>query len=250
MKTLIVNADDFGYSKGVNLGIIEAYQNGVVTSTTIMPGMDGFGHAVKLAEANPGLAVGVHLTLTMGKCVGGPYKTITDENGNFLRVNELTDRLDDVDLSEVRAEYEAQIMRVLDTNIVPDHFDSHHHTHTLPGIFEVFKSIALKYGVAARVYSRKGLDGQYASIKTPESFCDSFYGESATVEHLREVLAQNETSTLEIMCHPAYADYSLCAGSTYAVQRTTELHVLTLREVRELIAQQGYSLGSFSDLRM
>lgn len=249
MKTLIVNADDFGYSKGVNLGIIEAFQNGVVRSTTIMPGADGFDHAIELAEENPGLAVGVHLTLTAGKCVGGPYKTITDENGNFLRLNELTERLDEVDLSEVCAEYEAQIMKVLDANIVPDHFDSHHHTHTMPGIFEVFKSVALKYGVGARVYSRNGLDGRYTSIKTPESFCDSFYGETATVEHLREVLRKNKLSSLEVMSHPAYVDYPLCTGSSYAVQRTSELHLLTSREVREMIAQQGYSLGSFSDLK-
>lgn len=59
MGKLIINADDFGYGKGVNMGIIEAYQNGVLTSTTLMAGMPGFDQAVKLAKDNPGLGVGV-----------------------------------------------------------------------------------------------------------------------------------------------------------------------------------------------
>lgn len=249
MKTLIVNADDFGYSKGVNLGIIEAYQNGIVTSTTIMPGLEGFDHAVRLAEENPGLGVGIHLTLTAGKSVGGPYKTITDEHGNFMRLSEFTAKLDKIDPGEVLAEYEAQIMKVMDTSIVPDHFDSHHHTHTLPGIFEIFKRVTLKYGVGARVFSRKGLIGDFATIKTPDNFSDSFYGDSATLEHLGKILGQNNTDSLEIMCHPAYVDYSLCAGSSYAVQRVNELHVLTTKGIREQIIQKGYSLGTFADLK-
>ena len=80
---LIINADDFGYSKGVNYGIIDAYKNGIVRSTTIMAGMPGFDHAVELAKENKELGVGVHLTLTSYKPVLDSHKTIVNEHGYF-----------------------------------------------------------------------------------------------------------------------------------------------------------------------
>ena len=87
MGRLIINADDFGYCKGVNMGIIEAHQNGVLTSTTLMAGMPGFDQAVNLAKKNPGLGVGVHLTLTCGYPVSKDLQTIVDDKGAFLNVH-------------------------------------------------------------------------------------------------------------------------------------------------------------------
>lgn len=82
---LIVNADDFGYSKGVNLGIIEAHRAGVVTSTTTMVNMGGFEHAVQLARETPTLGVGIHLVLTCGAPVSHDVPSLTDEHGRFHR---------------------------------------------------------------------------------------------------------------------------------------------------------------------
>lgn len=144
MRKIICNADDFGHSKGVNLGIIEAFKNGIVRSTTLMAGMDGFEHALVLAKDNPGLNIGVHLTLTAGKSVGGIYKTITDEKGDFLNLSELENNIENVDLLEVEREYEAQIQKILDAGIKVDHFDSHHHTHNLKGIINIFLKLAKK----------------------------------------------------------------------------------------------------------
>lgn len=67
MGKVIFNSDDFGYSHGVNYGIMDAYQRGILTSTTLMANMPGFEHAVKLRKEMPRLGVGVHLTLTCGK---------------------------------------------------------------------------------------------------------------------------------------------------------------------------------------
>ena len=64
---LIINADDFGYSNGVNYGIIDAFKNGILTSTTCLTNMPGFNHAIQLAKENPNLGIGIHLTLTCGK---------------------------------------------------------------------------------------------------------------------------------------------------------------------------------------
>ncbi|MEG0276419.1 MAG: ChbG/HpnK family deacetylase, partial [Coprobacillus sp.] len=75
MVKIINNADDFGYSNAINYGIIDCYLNGMLTSTTLMPAMPGFDHAVALAKQNPGLGIGVHLTLTCGRPVLEGHKT-------------------------------------------------------------------------------------------------------------------------------------------------------------------------------
>ena len=84
---LIVNADDFGISRGANYGIIDAYKNGVVRSTSIMAGMPAFDHAIELlksCDGLEGLGCGVHLTLSANKPVLDTHKTIVDENGEKI----------------------------------------------------------------------------------------------------------------------------------------------------------------------
>lgn len=89
LKKWIINADDFGYSKGVNYGIIEAHQQGIVTSATLMANMPGATHAAALAKDKPNLGVGVHLVLTIGKPLTEDVPSLIDKNGHFLRYNEL-----------------------------------------------------------------------------------------------------------------------------------------------------------------
>ena len=85
MTKLTVNADDFGYSEGVNAGIISAHKNGIVTSTTIMSNMPAYEDGVKLLRENKYLKCGVHLTLSCYKPLLKTHKTIVDENGNFYK---------------------------------------------------------------------------------------------------------------------------------------------------------------------
>ena len=249
MMQLICNADDFGHSKGVNLGIVEAYQNGIVRSTTMMAGMPGFDHAVGLARQNPGLKIGVHLTLTAGKSVGGIYKTITDADGNFFKLGELERRAHagELDFAEVQAEYEAQIKKIQDHGIVFDHFDSHHHTHNLPGNIDVFLKLAKKHNTKVRIYDKSRLSGEYADIQTTDAFIDTFFDERAAVDHFKEICEQHPDGSLELMCHPAYLDYELSHTSSYNIQRTVELHILTSDEIRNFIFEKGIRLSSFSE---
>src|SRR5689334_4199816 len=85
MKELIINVDDFGLSSGANRGIIKAWQEGILTSTSLMPGGLAFDEAVALAKRNPGLQVGLHVTLVQGRAVlerqGLP--PLADHNGDF-----------------------------------------------------------------------------------------------------------------------------------------------------------------------
>ncbi|MDR1699925.1 MAG: chitin disaccharide deacetylase [Lachnoclostridium sp.] len=247
---LIFNADDFGYSKGVNYGIMEAYQNGVVRSATMMAGMIGFDHAVQLAKENPGLKIGVHLTLTTGKSVGGIYKTLTDEDGYFLSQKEIENRANEgkLDLSEVEEEYEVQIKKITTAGICVDHFDGHHHTQNLSGVSDIFLKLAKRHRVSVRFPDKERLCGDYSGIKTTDSFTQSFYGEDVTVKKLMQCINGCKGESLEIMCHPAYLDYELYRGSSYNIRRFYELDVLTGNEIKRYIKENSYILCSFSDL--
>jgi predicted glycoside hydrolase/deacetylase ChbG (UPF0249 family) len=247
---VIFNADDFGLSKGVNLGIIESYQCGPVRSATIMAGTPGFKHAVELAKVNPGLNVGIHLAVSAGKSVGGTYKTITDSEGRFLRLLELESKAKEgtIDLDEVEAEFEAQIEKVLAAGIKPDHFDTHHHVHNLPGIITVYLKLVKKYGVAARFLEDELYQREYEGVKTTEKFSSEFYGDCATPEDLRRMLSSCNAESFEIMSHPAFVDYDLYTASSYNTKRAYELSVLTSPEIMDFIKQNGYELCSYSEI--
>ena len=247
---IIFNADDFGHCKGVNLGIIEACQNGLVRSTTMMACMPGFEHAVGLSRQNPGLRIGVHLTLTAGKSTGGVYKTITDGEGLFLSLKELEKRVAhcEIDMSEVEAEYEAQVQKIMAAGLKPDHFDSHHHTHNLPGINDVFLRLAQKYSVCVRTNNKALLTGEFADVKTTSDFDNTFYGESTAEDDLKELTSRYNGDSLEVMCHPAYLDQTLLENSSYSIKRVFELNTLTSPAIKVFLQEQGHELCSFSDL--
>lgn len=247
---LICNADDFGHSKGINLGIIEAFQNGIVRSTTMMAGMPGFEHAVRLYQENPELCIGVHLTLTAGKSVGGIYKTITDETGHFLHLPEIEKRAKtgELDTSEVEHEYEAQIEKIRAAGIHFDHFDSHHHTHNLPGNVDVFLKLAKKYDVAVRIYDQTKLCGDYADVKTTQVFADTFFDEKATLAHLQEICCESKAESIEVMCHPAYVDAFLMQSSSYNLQRAKELQILTSAALKDFLQKNDITVCAFADL--
>ena len=95
---LIMNADDFGFSRGVNLGILEAFQNGVVSSTSLMVNMPGFNHAVELMKQYPDvLNVGIHLVTSVEYALTKGLKTVADENGHFYHNH---DKIKNCDLDE------------------------------------------------------------------------------------------------------------------------------------------------------
>jgi predicted glycoside hydrolase/deacetylase ChbG (UPF0249 family) len=246
----IINADDFGYSRGVNLGIIDAYNLGVVRSTTLMANMPGCEDAIMLAKENPGLGVGIHLTLTAGKTVGGVYKTISDKNGNFLNLTELEKRAKngELDMREVENEYEAQINKAKDLGLMFDHFDSHHHTHNLPNIVNIFLKLAKKYNVAVRIYDKSLLSGEYSSIKTTSEFSEDFYADGVSIDNIQKILSVKDVDSIEIMAHPAYVDSILYAGSSYNIGRTKELDVLTSSSLLDFLEKENISLANFKDL--
>ena len=154
MKNLIVNADDLGWTDGVNRGIVEAFRNGIVTSTSLLANGAAFDSGVAAAKSAHGLGVGVHLNLSDGPPVAD-RETVTsllNEEGLFAGGPEnllLRRARRGLPLNEVEAEWDAQIQRVRDAGISPTHLDGHKHVHMLPGLFEIALRLAKRHDIGA-----------------------------------------------------------------------------------------------------
>ena len=235
MTKLIVNADDFGLSEAVNYGIISAYKNGIVRSTTIMAGMPAFDHAVELLKENKGLGCGVHMTLSLNKPVLNYHKTIVDENGNFYRriTNELIE--EKFDLDEVYEEFCSQINKVINSGVNVDHLDSHHH---------VIEKIVKKYNLPIRGGFESKLDYDKVIPMT-----ESFYNENVTEDYFEKYMDElKKHDVIDIMCHPAFVDEYLVNSTSYAMQRMKEYSILTSEKVQEYLRKNNIELTNYSKL--
>lgn len=150
-RKLIVNADDFGYSREVTDGIVHAHRNGIVTSTTLMANMDAWEYAVSLAPQNPALSVGVHLTLTQGRPILPPEQipSLVDEAGHFQSYPDLVRRAwrFKMDTDEIVEELSAQVRRLEQAGLAISHADSHHHSTMYPQTYAAFLRVLRRHGL-------------------------------------------------------------------------------------------------------
>jgi predicted glycoside hydrolase/deacetylase ChbG (UPF0249 family) len=154
VRNLIVNADDLGWTEGVNRGIAEAHRNGIVTSASLLANGASFASGVELARTTPGLGVGVHLNLSDGEPVAERElvtSLLSDTGALEGRPESLLLRLArrSVLLNEIEQEWNAQIQKVRDSGIEPTHLDGHRHVQMLPGLFEIALRLAKRHGIAA-----------------------------------------------------------------------------------------------------
>ncbi|MBJ3590857.1 chitin disaccharide deacetylase [Salmonella enterica subsp. enterica serovar Saintpaul] len=247
-RVLIVNADDFGLSKGQNYGIVEACRNGVVTSTTALVNGEAIDHAVKLSRDLPQLAVGMHFVLTLGKPLTAMPGLVRDGLlGKWIWQMAEEDALP---LDEISQELEAQYARFIALfGREPTHLDSHHHVHMFPQLFPIVASFAAQRGIALRIDRQTVLQAAELpdSLRTSHGFSSEFYGEEISEALFLQVLdasADRGESSLEVMCHPAFIDNTI-RQSAYCYPRLTELDVLTSSSLKYAIAERGYRLGSF-----
>jgi predicted glycoside hydrolase/deacetylase ChbG (UPF0249 family) len=154
LRNLIVNADDLGWTEGVNRGIAETHRNGIVTSASLLANGRAFGSGVELARTTPGLGVGIHLNLSDGEPVAGRelVATLLNERGVLEgRPESLLLRLArrSILLEEVEREWDAQIQKARNSGIEPTHLDGHRHVQMLPGLFEIALRLAKRHGIGA-----------------------------------------------------------------------------------------------------
>jgi predicted glycoside hydrolase/deacetylase ChbG (UPF0249 family) len=154
VKNLIVNADDLCWTEGVNRGIVEAFGNGIVTSTSLLANGAAFASGVAAARSAPRLGVGVHLNLSDGAPVADreAVTSLLNDEGVFAGGPEsllLRRARRGLALDEVEREWDAQIQKVRDAGIEPTHLDGHRHVHMLPGLFEIALRLAKRHGIGA-----------------------------------------------------------------------------------------------------
>jgi chitin disaccharide deacetylase len=285
MKSLIVNADDFGYTAGINAGILRAFQDGILTSTTIMASGPAFEDAVALVRANPSMDVGVHLVLVGGKAVApaAEIPSLAKANGDLPdSLLELVGKLSSglIQTEDIEREFRAQIERVMAAGISPSHLDTHKHTHVHPIVMEELFRVAREFGIlrvrrpfeesqTASKFSgpNGGLTQRFlvaaASIAAPafrrglKSYNllapDHFFGTrmtgSMSSAALRHVIENLPDGTSEIMCHPGVCDAELERSSTRLKQeRQLELDALLDADVVRAVRESGAQLMPYKAL--
>ena len=153
MRRLIVNADDFGYTSGVNRAIVEAHSRGVVTSSTLMANGAAFAEAAQLSSTVPNLSVGCHVVLTDGEPVLGAGQLPSLTTASHFRDGMIAFAsraiAGVVDANQITAEAAAQIRKIQSAGIAVSHFDTHKHTHLFPTILRPLLRAAGDCGVRA-----------------------------------------------------------------------------------------------------
>ena len=160
MRRLIVNADDFGLTPGVNRAIAEAHSGGIVTSTTLMANSTAFDGAVEITRQNQqsaAFSVGCHVVLLDGAPLCSPEKVpslLQPKNGSHRFRDSLNEFViasfrHRLNSDEIEAEASAQIGRIQAAGITPTHFDTHKHAHMFPAVLRPLLRAARERGVRA-----------------------------------------------------------------------------------------------------
>src|ERR1700722_1040014 len=286
MRRLIVNADDFGFTSGVNRGIVEAHSRGIVTSSTLMANGPAFAEAAQLAKTLPTLSIGCHVVLIDGRPILSAEQVPSLTNAGPFRDGVMTFAAralaGSIDADEITAEATAQIRKIQAEGIAVSHIDTHKHTHLFPKILRPLLRAAAACGIQALrnpfgprlplrssdLMARPGLWARAAQLRVLGRFAgkfreavdrDGFVTPDGTLgilvtgaldATLFHAIARNiPQGTWEFVCHPGYNDTDLQGAETRLREsRETELRVLTLPAARELLLQEGIELISYREL--
>lgn len=229
-RYLVVNADDYGQSPGVNAGVVEAFEKGIVTSASLMVRWPAAEEAADFARAS-GLSVGLHVDLGEWAALGSEwiplYEVVPPANEHAVR-------------DEVEAQL-ASFRELVGTD--PTHLDSHQHVHRREPARSVLVELAARLGVPLR--------GCTESIR----YCGAFYGQTedglprpdaVSATSLVQLLGRLEPGFTELACHPGRG-YDV--RSMYAAERTLEVAALCDGAVRAALDRERIRLITFRDVR-
>jgi predicted glycoside hydrolase/deacetylase ChbG (UPF0249 family) len=222
-RLLIVNADDFGASDGVNRGIVHAHDHGLVTSTSLMVRMPAADGAAELAQERAGLSVGLHVDLT-GEGTPPPADT------------------DDVEACEV--EIRAQLQRFEQLlGRPPTHLDSHQHVHRFRSLEPLFVRIAAETGLPLREHSDVRFFPDFYGRWDDGETHPEWIGSENLIRMLDHEIGPGVT---ELSCHPGWFDPSF--DSPYDRERELELRTLCDPVVRRHVEQSDLVLANYDDV--
>ena len=267
MKSLIVNADDFGFTRDVNDGIVEAHTRGILTATTLMANGEAFPHAVALSRAHPALDLGCHLVLVGGASLvtGEPLPASVAR----LIAALLRRRLDPY------RELKAQIEKIIAAGVRPSHLDTHKHTHLFPPVLDAVARLAREFEIpwvrrpfdfpfeAGGVpFTRRAVTFALGSMRprfhrvltrygcrSTDHFAGFALTGAFTPADLVSLLRALPAGATEFMCHPGLLGDELRAAPTRLKEsRARELAALTDPAVKDALGPHGVRLATFRDL--
>ena len=264
MIRLIVNADDFGFNRDVNAGIVEAHRGGILTATTLMANGNAFDEAVRLGAEVPTLDVGCHLVVVQGRSVFDPSRDLPANLaalGNALLRREIP----------IYEELRAQVLKIVAAGVRPSHLDTHKHTHLLPPVLDAVARLAREFkipwvrrpfdfGVDAKAKWTKRLvsagmrltgrkfAGALDGLKTTDHFTGFQLTGTLDGSGLLRTLESLPEGLTEFMCHPGQLGPELRAAATRLKEsRAVELAALTSSAAREAISRRGIVLTNYRD---
>jgi len=285
-RRLIINADDFGLTGGVNRAIAEAHSRGVVTSATLMATGAAFDDAIARAKENPRLSVGCHVLLVDGspanRTAALPSLVNGDQFQNSLARFAHAALRGRLNASEIAAEVAAQIQKLQKAGVEVSHVDTHKHTHMFPAVLRPLLEAARQCGVGAlrnpfaplkplawaHLARRPKLWTRYSEVRALRGF---FAGFRSTVAEMGMLTTDGSFGVLgtgaldeklffsicgcipegiwEFVCHPGYNDAALSGVRTrLRASREAELKILTSPEARRILEQHGIELISYREL--
>lgn len=288
MKRLIVNADDFGLTRGVNNAIVECHHRGIVTSTTLMATGAAFGDAVSLSRTLPGLSVGCHVVLVDGEPLSSPSLVRSLLAPGTSRFYQSIDEFARAALSgrfqaaEIEIEATAQFQRLRQAGVHISHFDAHKHVHMFPSVIAPVLRAAKSGGITivrnpfeyprsmrlGSVLSDRKLAIRYAEVLLLRSFRRNFMRQvrqagfatpdgslgvaatgSLSTKMLTELMERMPRGTWELVCHPGYNDTDLQTIQTkLRASRAIELEALSDSRALAVAERLGIQLLSFAEL--
>lgn len=285
MLRLIINADDFGLTSGVNRAIEEGSRNGAITSATLMANSRCFEEAVRIAKACPKLKVGCHIVLVDGEPLSSGLQSLTSGTPKFkssLKDFALAATRERFSQDEIRREAEAQIRKIQAAGIAVSHVDTHKHTHIFPRVLRPVLQAAKACGVHVvrnpfeplkawplrKIVGRPLLWKRATQVALLHKFSSSFreivreegmtttegtIGIVATGSLDQKLLlaminALPRQGEWELVCHPGYLDDDLRAAGTRLLQsRRVELDALLSQQTKEALQRRGIKLASYAD---
>jgi predicted glycoside hydrolase/deacetylase ChbG (UPF0249 family) len=259
---LIVNADDFGFTRDVNAGIVEAHRSGILTATTLMANGDAFEDAIALAAEHPTLDIGCHLVLVQGRSVVDPSRSLP------RNLKELVQALLRREVP-VYEEVSAQVRKIMAAGIRPSHLDTHKHTHLLPPVLEAVARAAREFGIpwvrrpfdfgidsgaqwtkravtlGMRVM-RPGFASALDGLRTTDHFAGFQITGTLNEDSLAQTLERLPAGLTEFMCHPGRLGPELRGAETRLKEsRELELAALLSPRARTVMEQRGIELLNY-----
>jgi len=268
-KQLIVNADDFGRTSGINAGIELAYRQGILSSTSIVANSPAFEPGLDIVRRNPGMGTGVHLTINeYGPLHDHPFLHFL-RGKNHLQLLMALARARKEDLLAVETEFASQIERVMSHGIVPTHIDGHGHCHVQPALVPLVCRLAQRFqirrarlpkedffypGPPARMAQKWVLNAMCArgfwplreGLRCPDRFFGFTDGGNLRAQALGRILARVPGGVSELMCHVGTEadDPPFHIGYNWRI----ELETVTRYTKDQLIAEFGIEVISYGDL--